>query len=88
MGNNPQQQQQQFSMEKKEHKYFILQIALKCADLGNPCRPWKVSQRWSEQICNEFYRQGDFEKLLGLPITPMCDRNSTTISKTQTGNLQ
>ncbi|KAH9516888.1 cAMP-specific 3',5'-cyclic phosphodiesterase 7B [Dermatophagoides farinae] len=73
-----------FSMEKKEHKYFILQIALKCADLGNPCRPWKISQRWSEQICNEFYRQGDFEKLLGLPVTPMCDRNSTTISKTQT----
>ncbi|XP_027200230.2 uncharacterized protein LOC113794315 [Dermatophagoides pteronyssinus] len=84
LGNNQQQEQQQFSMEKKEHKYFILQIALKCADLGNPCRPWKVSQRWSEQICNEFYRQGDFEKLLGLPITPMCDRNSTTISKTQT----
>ncbi|KPM00433.1 3'5'-cyclic nucleotide phosphodiesterase-like protein [Sarcoptes scabiei] len=76
--------EQNFNLANKEHRYFILQIALKCADLGNPCRPWKISQRWSEQICNEFYRQGDFEKLLGLTITPMCDRASTTISKTQT----
>lgn len=77
----------EFTLDKKEHRYFVLQIALKCADLGNPCRPWKISQKWSEQICNEFYRQGDFEKLLGLPVTAMCDRATTTISKTQTGQI-
>jgi len=33
-------------------------VALKCADIGNPCRPWKLSRRWGEMICQEFYLQG------------------------------
>jgi len=73
------------SMTNREHKHFALQIALKCADLGNPCRPWNISQKWSVQICNEFYRQGDFERQLTLPITPICDRQTMTIPKIQTG---
>lgn len=73
-----------FTMENDEHKYFILQVALKCADLGNPCRPWKISQKWSVHICNEFFRQGDFERQLNIPITPICDRKTMTIPKIQT----
>ncbi|UYV72853.1 PDE7B [Cordylochernes scorpioides] len=46
------------NMEDLEYRHFILQIALKCADLCNPCRPWEISQRWSYQVCHEFYRQG------------------------------
>ena len=76
-----------FSLVKSEHKHFVLQIALKCADLGNPCRSWKVGQKWSEQICNEFYRQGDFERQLNLPITSICDRITMTIPKIQTGKF-
>ena len=26
----------------------MLQIALKCADICNPCRPWEVSRAWSD----------------------------------------
>lgn len=76
-----------FSLDRSEDKHFVLQIALKCADLGNPCRSWKISQKWSEQICNEFYRQGDFERQLNLPITPICDRTTMTIPKIQTGTV-
>jgi hypothetical protein len=68
-----------------EHRHFILHIALKCADLGNPCRPWNLSKRWSEQICSEFYRQGDYERQLNIPITPLCNRYTTTIARIQTG---
>ena len=68
-----------------EKRHFILQIALKCADLGNPCRPWNLSKQWSEQICNEFYRQGDYERQLNIPITPICDRQRTGIARIQTG---
>lgn len=77
-----------FSLGKLEDKHFVLQIALKCADLGNPCRSWKVSQKWSEQICNEFYRQGDFERQLGLPVTSICDRTAMTIPSIQTGEFK
>lgn len=37
----------------------VLQIALKCADICNPCRPWKISKRWSRLVCEEFFQQGD-----------------------------
>ena len=63
----------------------MLQIALKCADICNPCRPWEVSRAWSLQVSEEFYRQGDLERRLGLPVTPLCDRHISSVSKIQTG---
>lgn len=50
----------QLDLNHPEHRLFILQIALKCADLGNPCRVWPLSNKWTQQICAEFYRQGKF----------------------------
>ncbi|XP_022242190.1 uncharacterized protein LOC106459907 isoform X2 [Limulus polyphemus] len=70
-------------LSKKEIRHFILQIGLKCADLCNPCRPWDISQQWSYQVCKEFYRQGDIERELSLPVTPMCDRTRTSVARIQ-----
>ena len=72
-------------MSDPETRLFILKIALKCADLGNPCRSWELSRRWSELICSEFYRQGDFERQLNLPVTPICNRYEASMAKIQTG---
>jgi cAMP-specific phosphodiesterase 4 len=73
------------NMRNSSHRHFILQIALKCADISNPCRPWDVSKKWSLKVCEEFFRQGDFERQLNLPVTSLCDRFSTTVPKIQTG---
>ena len=34
----------------------------------------------------EFFRQGDLEREQGLDISPMCDRQTATIEKTQVNN--
>ncbi|XP_020286140.1 uncharacterized protein LOC109855871 isoform X2 [Pseudomyrmex gracilis] len=68
-----------------EDRHFILQIALKCADISNPCRPWDISKKWSYKVCEEFFRQGDYERRLNLPVTPLCDRHTTSIPKIQAG---
>uniref|UniRef100_A0A3P9MBW1 Phosphodiesterase n=1 Tax=Oryzias latipes TaxID=8090 RepID=A0A3P9MBW1_ORYLA len=34
------------------------QMALKCADICNPCRPWELSKQWSERVTEEFFQQG------------------------------
>ncbi|KAG5677283.1 hypothetical protein PVAND_007053 [Polypedilum vanderplanki] len=73
------------NMRKADHRHFILQIALKCADISNPCRPWDISKKWSLKVCEEFYRQGDYERQLNLPVTSLCDRQTTTVPKIQTG---
>ncbi|XP_066996585.2 uncharacterized protein [Anabrus simplex] len=72
-------------MHRAEDRHFILQIALKCADISNPCRPWDVSRKWSQKVCEEFFRQGDYERQLNLPVTSLCDRQSTSVPKIQAG---
>ncbi|XP_026301697.1 uncharacterized protein LOC414021 isoform X7 [Apis mellifera] len=72
-------------MKRADDRHFILQIALKCADISNPCRPWDISQKWSHKVCEEFFRQGDYERRLNLPVTPLCDRHTTSIPKIQAG---
>jgi cAMP-specific phosphodiesterase 4 len=72
-------------MRLADHRHFILQIALKCADISNPCRPWDISKKWSQKVCEEFFRQGDYERQLNLPVTSLCDRQSTSVPKIQTG---
>ncbi|ESO06444.1 hypothetical protein HELRODRAFT_149347, partial [Helobdella robusta] len=69
------------------HKQTIVQIALKCADICNPCRSWKVSRKWSQLICEEFFRQGDREKDLNLPLTTAYDRTQSTTAKIQTAGF-
>ncbi|XP_045509404.1 cGMP-inhibited 3',5'-cyclic phosphodiesterase B-like isoform X2 [Colias croceus] len=72
-------------MTLSEHRHLVLQIALKCADISNPCRPWEISRKWSLKVCEEFFRQGDYERRLNLPVTALCDRHTTSIPKIQTG---
>ncbi|CAL1287439.1 unnamed protein product [Larinioides sclopetarius] len=75
-------------MEDSQYRHFALQIALKCADLCNPCRPWAISQRWSYQVCQEFYRQGAYERQLKLPVTPTFDCSRTKVAKIQADFFQ
>lgn len=72
-------------MEKPENRHFVLQISLKCADISNPCRPWDISRKWSYKVCEEFFRQGDYERQLNLSVTPLCDRQTISIPKIQAG---
>jgi len=64
------------------------QMMMKCADVSHPARPWKVHERWSILVTEEFYRQGDRERELGLPISPLCDRNAHNLPKSQLGFIQ
>jgi len=36
---------------------------------------------------NEFFKQGDTERKLGLDISPMCDRYTATIEKSQVSDV-
>lgn len=75
------------NLDTKENRQFILQIALKCADISNPTRPWDISKQWSYKVCDEFFRQGEYERQLNLPITSICDRQSTSVAKIQISKL-
>lgn len=62
---------------RKEEKRIVMCGVLHAADISNPCKPWKLSSRWSQNIGEEFFLQGDLEKMKGLKVSPNCDRLTT-----------
>ena len=56
-------------------KLFLMQLAIKCADVSHPTRNVKLHLEWSNRICEEFFSQGDLERERGVKISPLCDRN-------------
>ncbi|XP_055085944.1 high affinity cAMP-specific 3',5'-cyclic phosphodiesterase 7A isoform X2 [Periophthalmus magnuspinnatus] len=77
--------QQNLSLTSASHRHFILQMALKCADICNPCRPWELSKQWSEKVTEEFFQQGDIEKKHHLEVSPLCDRETNSVGNIQIG---
>jgi cAMP-specific phosphodiesterase 4 len=61
----------------------VLQSLVHCADLSNPTKPLELYRHWNDRIMQELFRQGDLERQQGLDISPMCDRMTATIEKTQ-----
>lgn len=54
-----------------------------CSDLSNPTKPLEIYKQWVNRIMEEFFQQGDKERDKGLDISPMCDRHTATIEKSQ-----
>lgn len=71
-----------------------MQMLLKCADIGHLAAAPALHQRWAYQLEEEFFRQGDQEKTLGLPISPLMDRNlrggmtKSQVTPPQPANMQ
>ncbi|KAK9863546.1 hypothetical protein WJX84_008465 [Apatococcus fuscideae] len=72
-----------------DSKLLIAQIALKAADIGHLSSPTEVHKRWTTQLTEEFFRQGDRERAMDLKISPLMDRNdSAGMVKSQVGFLE
>jgi len=63
----------------------FLNILLHTGDISNPTKPLEVYEQWVDRVMTEFWLQGDKEKELKLPISFLCDRNTTSIPKAQIG---
>jgi hypothetical protein len=63
---------------------FILHLA----DISNPAKPHPMFARWADLVLAEFYAQGDKEAQMGLPISPMCDRATTSKKQSQVGFIK
>lgn len=61
----------------------VLRNMVHCADLSNPTKPLAVYRQWTERIMEEFFRQGDKERERGMEISPMCDKHTASVEKSQ-----
>ncbi|ORX58572.1 HD-domain/PDEase-like protein [Piromyces finnis] len=69
----------------KEDKLLLLNIFIKCADVGNPVKPLDIYVHWVKMIIEEFFQQGDEEAKRGMIISPYMDRNFENTPDNQIG---
>ncbi|CAO3702812.1 unnamed protein product [Rhizopus stolonifer] len=62
-------------LEKAYKGKDLAEILLHAADISNTVRIWPISKQWSDLIVQEFFEQGDAERLLNLPVSPGMDRH-------------
>jgi hypothetical protein len=70
-------------LDNSENRILFMEIAIKCGDLSNPTKTIQIASKWTACIMEEFFRQGDRERNLGLPISQFMDRESVDIPKCQ-----
>ncbi|XP_075715085.1 3',5'-cyclic-AMP phosphodiesterase 4A isoform X2 [Rhinoderma darwinii] len=63
----------------------VLRNMVHCADLSNPTKPLELYRQWTDRILEEFFRQGDKERERGMEISPMCDKHTASVEKSQVG---
>lgn len=68
-----------------ESQQIVMNMIIHAADVSNPGKPLKIYNTWVKLVFAEFFNQGDLERTSKLPISLLCDRESTNISKSQLG---
>lgn len=61
-----------------ENHENIYRAAIHAADLGGSGKTSKLSKEWANRVLDEFYRQGDQEKAMGISVLPVMNRNNPT----------
>ncbi|XP_076181069.1 dual specificity calcium/calmodulin-dependent 3',5'-cyclic nucleotide phosphodiesterase 1 isoform X2 [Ptiloglossa arizonensis] len=74
--------------EPSVDKSKAVSLVLHCCDISHPAKRWDLHHRWTMQLLEEFFRQGDKERAMGLPFSPLCDRNNTLVAESQIGFIE
>jgi hypothetical protein len=74
-----------FQPKTANEAVLLLQMGMKCADLGHLTLPWELHLSWVQRLEAEFFAQGDMEQEMGLPISFLMDREKPGASETQLG---
>ena len=66
-------------------KQEFLSVIIHSADVSNPTKPLDIYKQWANRCVEEFFKQGDMEKRLGIPVSFNCDRETVSLPKSQIG---
>ena len=75
LGNN-------FPTESIDDRVLILSVALRTCDQFKVCRDGRTAfTKWMDNMFDEYFRQGEMEKVLDLPISKFMDKENTNREK-------
>jgi len=70
LGNN-------FPSDSKEDRTLIMSVTLRIANMTKVARERNIFFKWMDKHFEEFFKQGDMEKQLEMPISKFMDRETT-----------
>ncbi|KAJ6659650.1 hypothetical protein lerEdw1_018619 [Lerista edwardsae] len=68
---------------ERPNKLKVMCMILHAADMSHPSKAWALTYQWAEAVMEEFFKQGDKEAELGMPVSTFCDRKTTSIAECQ-----
>eukprot|EP00238_Polyblepharides_amylifera_P008734 CAMPEP_0196575730 /NCGR_PEP_ID=MMETSP1081-20130531/5149_1 /TAXON_ID=36882 /ORGANISM="Pyramimonas amylifera, Strain CCMP720" /LENGTH=942 /DNA_ID=CAMNT_0041894123 /DNA_START=301 /DNA_END=3129 /DNA_ORIENTATION=+ len=74
-------------VESKD-RMFILNCLVHSADISNPVKPYEIYDKWAHCVLEEFFSQGDQERSRNMPISPMMDRDTTSMPLSQVNFIE
>merc|ERR1719225_1130306 len=66
-------------------KTEVMCLLLHAVDVSHPTKDWGLHREWTARCMEEFFKQGDKEREMGLDISPLCDRDTTQVPQSQIG---
>ena len=63
----------------------FLNVLIHSADVSNPTKPLDIYKQWAQRCVDEFFKQGDMEKRLGMAVSFNCDRDTVSLPQSQVG---
>ena len=75
-------------MDEANDRLFLLELLLHTADVTNCCKPFEIGKEWGRLIAEEMFAQGDKERSLNLPVSPMMDREGADLALLQMGFME
>ena len=81
------QQADGMTMSIASDRLLMLMMLIKAADISNSVKVWDQQREWAERVQAEFFAQGDMERELGLPMSPLMDRECGDVPAGQIGFL-
>jgi len=76
------------AFRSKDTPMLISRLLLHASDISNCCKPFRICRIWAKRCLDEFFLQGDKEFELGLPVSPMNDREKVNTHLSQLGFIE
>lgn len=70
---------------KNDLQQDLMNFILHAVDIGHAAKPFELEIKWADLVTAEFLNQGDTEKKLGLPVSFLCDRETSNLPASQVG---
>ena len=74
-----------YDRNNAHHRALLADLLMTSADLSMATKPFETNERLSAILYEEFFKQGDMERELGMDVIPMMDREKCDIPQQQVG---